>query len=152
MAMAMMRTSFTALLLVAVHAAASPPRCRAASGLSIAIGPATTQHSGTRTVDAIVSNRGEKPNADNFDADLEVRLSGRLVCRASTNFVTPVDGGQSVPALRFEVRPSDSSAVEMYMVRAAIRYWSSAQKRVQIKTNVVLPPGAGSCIALKPVQ
>ena len=110
------------------------------------------QRSGSRTVDIIVANRGAATNHENFDALLEVRARGELVCRATTNFVTPIGPGQSIRALRFELQPAKPRPPDAYIVRASIHYWDHTRIGTQKETKFALPAGRGKCIALKPVQ
>ena len=105
-----------------------------------------------RAVDVIVGNRGDATNRENFDALLEVRVKGQPVCRAMTNFVTPIEPGQSIHALRFELGPAGGRPVESFFVRASIRYWGRARRGPDKETTFALPAGRGKCVVLKPVQ
>ncbi len=123
-----------------------------APDLYVEIDQALAQPDDGQTIDVIVGNRGDAVNRENFDALIEVHVKGQTVCHAATNFVTPIGPGQSIRALRFELRPSNARPVEPYIVRASIRYWDRARHPTQKETNFALPPGRGRCIALKPVQ
>ncbi|MDQ6801032.1 MAG: hypothetical protein M3041_09370 [Acidobacteriota bacterium] len=109
------------------------------------------QASGAQTVDVIVGNRGTAVSADNFDAILDVEWNGKTLCRATTNFVTPIAPGESMRALRFELRPS-SSAEQQYTVRASTRFWDRGRAGTQKQVIVALPSGRATCVPLKPVQ
>ncbi len=123
-----------------------------ATDLYVDIDGVVEQRSGSHTIDIIVGNRGDTANRENFDALLEVLAKGQLVCRAATNFVTPIGPGQSIRALEFELRPSDPRSIERFTVRASIRYWDRTRVGTQKEVKVALPAGRGKCIALKPVQ
>jgi hypothetical protein len=104
-------------------------------------------------IDVIVGNRGGTPHRDNFDAFLDVTMKGQPVCRAATNFVTPIGPGQSIHALRFDLRPADARTDAVpYLVRASLRYWDRNRGTTQKEATIALPPGRGSCVALKPAQ
>jgi hypothetical protein len=123
-----------------------------APDLYVEIDQALAQPDDGRTIDVIVGNRGDAVNRENFDALLEVLVKGQPVCRAATNFVTPIAAGQSIRALRFELRFSNARPVEPYIVRGSIRYWDHTRSGTQKETKFALPPGRGRCTALKPVQ
>ena len=126
--------------------------CLAMPGLYLDIDRPLEQPSGSRIVDVIVGNRGDATNHENFDALLEVRTKSGAVCQAATNFVTPIAPGQSVRALRFELTPSNSRAVERFTLRASIQYWDKAHAGLEKQALLTLPPGQGKCVALKPPQ
>ena len=79
------------------------------------------------SVEVSVGNAGRGASTLPFDASVEVKKDGRILCRASTNFVTPLDSGTVVRAFRIEVGGS--------MRDPATRY--------QARSSVSFPPGAG---------
>lgn len=105
--------------------------CLAMPSLYIEIDRPLGQPSRRRTVDVIVGNGGGATNHENFDALLEVRIRDATVCQAATNFVTPMAPGQSVRALRFELRPSDQLALEPFTLRASIQFWDKTHGSVE---------------------
>jgi len=120
--------------------------------LYVEIDHPVTQVDDGRAVDVIVGNRGSSIHRENFDALLEVMANGKQLCRAATNFVTPIGPGQSIHALRFELRPDGAhSGSEPYHVRASIRYWDS-RGTTQQEANFAFPRGGCRCVALKPMQ
>src|SRR5437868_3894108 len=126
--------------------------CLVSAGPYIDIDRPVQQPSGSRSVDVIVGNRGDPSDHESFDAVLEVRTKSGAVCSATTNFVTPIAPGQSIRALRFDLRPFDSQTAERFTLRASIHYWDKARASLEKKVLLMLPPGRGSCIALKPPQ
>jgi hypothetical protein len=120
--------------------------------LYIEIEASVAQASGAQTVDVIVGNRGTAVSGDNFDAFLAVESNGKILCRSTTNFITPIAPGESIRALRFELRPGPSPAVQQYTVRASTRFWDRGRDGPQKQTIVALPPGRATCVSLKPVQ
>lgn len=138
-----------AMCMLVTHPAS--PRTPAAD-LYVEIDRALPAADGGRTVDVIVGNRGDAVNRENFDALLEVVVKGQPVCRAATNFVTPIGPGQSIRALRFELHSATARPIELYTVRASIRYWDRTRSGPQKVTVFALLPGRGRCVALKPVQ
>jgi hypothetical protein len=134
--------------------AVSQPLLASTSGadLYVEIDHPVTQADDGRTVDVIVGNRGTSVHRDNFDALLEVAANGKQLCSAATNFVTPIGPGQSIHALRFELRPAGAhSGSEPYSVRASIRYWDS-RRTTQKEKTFAFPDGGCRCVALKPMQ
>jgi hypothetical protein len=123
-----------------------------APDLYIEIDQAVAQPDDGRTIDVVVGNRGDAINRENFDALLEVLVKGQPICRATTNFVTPIGPGQSIRAFRFELHPANRQPLEAYVVRASIHYWDRTHGGTQKETDFALPAGPGKCIALKPVQ
>jgi hypothetical protein len=137
------------MCLATVHPADSS---NSAADLFVEIDRAAAQPNDGVRIDVIVGNRGGTPHRDNFDAFLEVTMKGQTVCRAVTNFVTPIGPNQSIHALRFELHPAGTRNIENYKVRASIRYWDRTRSGPQKETAFGLPPGRGRCIALKPLQ
>jgi hypothetical protein len=147
----LMRPDCIALLtLFSLIASGSSPSAR--TDLYIEIEASVAQASGAQTVDVIVGNRGTAVSGDNFDAFLEVEWNGKTVCRSTTNFVTPIAPGESIRALRFELRPGTSAEVQQYTVRASTRFWDRGRAGTQKQVIVALPPGRATCVPLKPVQ
>jgi hypothetical protein len=110
------------------------------------------QASGTQSVDVIVGNRGTAVSLDNFDALLEAERKGKVICRATTNFITPIGAGESIRALRFEVAATQSAAMQPYTIRASIRFWDRGRNGRQEEMIVALPMGRATCVPLKPAQ
>ena len=123
-----------------------------APDLYLQIDHALSQVDDGRAIDVVVGNRGDAANRENFDAVLEVSTKGDPLCRAMTIFVTPIEPGQSVHALRFELSPASGRPVESYLVRGSIRYWDRMHRGSLKEISFALPGGRGKCIALKPVQ
>ena len=138
-----------AMCLLVTHALGSRTP---APDLYVEIDQALAQSDDGRTIDVVIGNRGDAVNRENFDALLEVLVKGEPVCRAATNFVTPLGPGQSIRALRFQLRPTSIRAVEAYTVRASIRYWDRNRSGTQKESNFALPEGSAKCVALKPPQ
>ena len=107
---------------------------------------------GSQIVDVIVGNRGELVSHDNFDVVMQTDRKGKMVCRAMTNFVTPIGPGESIRALRLQMVSGQSGATEPYTIRASIQPWDPTRGGVEKRAVVELPPGSALCIALKPVQ
>jgi hypothetical protein len=121
--------------------------------LYVEIEPPVTQADDARRVDVIVGNRGGAAHRENFDAYLEVTANGKQLCRAATNFVTPIGPGQSIHAFRFEVHPVGArSTNQAYTVRASIRYWDHSRGTTRKEATIALPQGRGKCVVLKPMQ
>jgi hypothetical protein len=106
----------------------------------------------TQSVDVIVGNRGTAVSLDNFDALLEAEWKGKVLCRATTNFITPIGPGESIRALRFEVAATQPAAMQPYTIRASIRFWDRGRKGRQEQMIVALPLGRATCLLLKPAQ
>jgi hypothetical protein len=123
-----------------------------AAELYVNIDNGVEEHSGNRTADIIVGNRGDATNHENFDASLDVLANGQSICHATTNFVTPIGPGQSIRALRFELQPANRGPLHAYIVRASIHYWDRTRVGPQRETTIALPAGRAKCVALKPVQ
>src|SRR5436309_41355 len=114
-----MQRDFTATLFTMCMLVTGPFSSRTpAANLYVEIDHALAQPDEARTIDVIVGNRGDAVNHENFDALLKVLMKGQPVCRAATNFVTPIGPGQSIRALRFELHPADTRPIEAYIVRA----------------------------------
>lgn len=147
----MVRPDHIALLtLYSLIASGAPSAAR--MDLYVEIEASVTQASGVRTVDVIVGNRGTAVSSDNFDAILEVESNTKTLCRSTTNFITPIAPGESIRALRFELRPGTSAEVQQYTVRASTRFWDRGRPGAQKQMIVALPKGRATCVPLKPVQ
>ena len=107
---------------------------------------------GSQIVDVVVGNRGELVSHDNFDVVMQTDRKGKMVCRAMTNFVTPIGPGESIRALRLQMVNAPSGAVEPYAIRVSIQPWDRTRGGVEKRAVVDLPSGLATCIALKPVQ
>jgi hypothetical protein len=146
-----MRADCIALLTTFSLIASGGPRTPQTE-LYLEIEASVAQTSGAQTVDVIVGNRGTAVSGDNFDAFLSVEWNGKMLCRSMTNFITPIAPGESIRALRFELRPVASQVVQPYTVRASTRFWDRGRDGPQKQTIVALPPGRATCVPLKPVQ
>lgn len=124
----------------------------ASADLYIDITPATPQPTGTRAVDVVIGNRSKTYSRDNFDAFLEAEVFGKMVCRAQTNFMTPIAAGESVRTFRFALASAQKDALQPYTIRASIIFWDHARGGTQQEATMALPAGRATCIALKPAQ
>jgi hypothetical protein len=135
------------LLLVA----AAPSHVRHAE-LYIEIEPAVSDVHGNQIVDVVIGNRGALASRDNFDAAIAIEGNGKPICRAVTNFVTPIAPGESIHALRFQMPGNASSAAAKFAVLGSIRPWDHNQTVIQKEAVITLLPGTATCFALKPIQ
>lgn len=116
-----------------------------------------TELVGGGAIEASVGNGGRTANAERFDARVEVRKEGNLICGQSTNFVTPLDPGMVVRAFRvdFDRAPADAGRVR-HTVRFSIHFLDGDRKASGDHERILtwdVPQGAGvRCVALKPPQ
>lgn len=140
-----------ALIVSFLLVSTSPAQLRQAE-LYVDIERVVAGANGSQIVDVIIGNRGQLVSRDNFDAVIETQRNGKTLCRAMTNFVTPIAPGESIRALRLQVAGDASSAVASYAVRAWIRPWDHARNGIQKEVVIALLPGRATCVALKPLQ
>lgn len=114
----------------------------------------------TRSVEGTVGNAGGVINTGAFEAAVEVRAAGTVVCRASTNFVTPLDPGTIVRTFLVDVSGARSGAPPShYTVRFSIVFLDGTHAADANGDNneqtisIELPRGDSvRCRTLKPRQ
>ena len=114
---------------------------------------------GESEVDVIIGNRGSVPSRSHFDAFLEVIEGGKTICSRSTNFLTPLGGGQAVTTFRVRYTDARSASRTRYVVSAHTHFWDEesagdGDRRNNEQTLVVSWPSdaAPDCTTLKPIQ